>query len=56
MPYLEQMLREAQNLDLSKPGVFVAEVSHDDWCNLLKGKGPCNCNPDVKIDNGEKSG
>jgi len=24
-------------------------VAHDDWCDLLAGKGPCNCNPDVQV-------
>jgi hypothetical protein len=31
------------------PGfVHTMDVYHDDWCDLLAGKGPCNCNPDVK--------
>lgn len=24
-------------------------VSHDQWCNQLAGRGPCNCNPDVQV-------
>ena len=31
------------------PGVFVAEVRHDDWCAFLNARGPCNCNPDIEI-------
>ncbi len=23
-------------------------VAHDDWCDLLAGTGPCNCDPEVK--------
>lgn len=26
--------------------VYQAEVLHDDWCNIFKGR-TCNCNPDV---------
>jgi len=29
------------------PGVYPVPVYHDDWCDLLKQKGPCNCDPDV---------
>jgi hypothetical protein len=47
MPYLEQMLREAKTLDLSKGGVFQMNIAHDEWCALLAGKGECNCNPTV---------
>ncbi len=24
-------------------------VAHDDWCNQLAGRDPCNCNPDVRV-------
>jgi len=31
-----------------QPGnVYTIAVRHDDWCALLAGTGPCNCNPDV---------
>jgi hypothetical protein len=23
------------------------QVLHDDWCDLLARKGPCNCNPEI---------
>jgi hypothetical protein len=29
------------------PCISIVNVYHDDWCDLLKGKGVCNCNPDV---------
>lgn len=29
-------------------GLYNVTVLHDDWCNLLAGKGPCNCNPEVQ--------
>lgn len=28
-------------------GLYVVDVAHDDWCELLAGKGQCNCNPAV---------
>jgi len=41
-------LRKVINLAKTKgPGVHMAEVQHDSWCDLLAEKGPCNCNPDV---------
>jgi hypothetical protein len=33
-----------------QPGSFnLVAVCHDDWCRLLEGKGPCNCNPEVRM-------
>jgi hypothetical protein len=31
------------------PGVNHVGIAHDDWCNLLSGKGPCNCDPEVQL-------
>ena len=31
------------------PGVYEAQVYHDSWCALLANRGPCNCNPDIRI-------
>jgi hypothetical protein len=36
----------AKGLPLS-PGLHHVTVRHDEWCDLLAGLGPCNCNPDV---------
>ena len=33
---------------IKKGTVTIADVFHDDWCDLLSGKGPCNCAPDVR--------
>jgi hypothetical protein len=30
-----------------KPGLNHVFIAHDERCDLLKGKGPCNCNPEV---------
>ena len=54
MPYLEEMLKEAKNLDLSKPQVFQMDVAHDEWCALLNGKGKCNCSPIVTTEGKSK--
>jgi hypothetical protein len=36
------------NGEASPPGrVTHMIVQHDDWCRLLRGKGDCNCNPDI---------
>jgi hypothetical protein len=24
-------------------------IAHDDWCDLLNGRGPCNCDPDIGL-------
>lgn len=29
-------------------GVHHVTIYHDDWCNLTNGRGPCNCNPEVR--------
>ena len=31
------------------PGVADVTVRHDDWCALLAGRGPCDCEPDIEI-------
>ena len=46
-PYVKKMIElQAQQLE---PGLYHFEITHDDWCALLKLEGPCNCNPDVKM-------
>jgi hypothetical protein len=47
--YLKK-LAEARKADPPKPGeVRHVEVVHEEWCSLIKGGGPCDCDPDVKI-------
>lgn len=29
-------------------GLHVVEVCHDDWCDLLNGRGECNCEPEIE--------
>lgn len=47
--YFRKVL-EAAKKNPPRPGtVNHVSVAHDDWCNLLSGKGPCNCDPEVTI-------
>jgi hypothetical protein len=40
----------ASLLNPPKPGtVNHVSIAHDAWCDLLAGKGPCNCDPQVQI-------
>jgi hypothetical protein len=38
---------QALDTGAMKPGLYTIDVKHDDWCDLLAGKGACNCNPEV---------
>ena len=42
--YLDEVIKRLQ---AQEPGVYEATVFHDDWCDLLSGEGPCNCEPEV---------
>lgn len=34
----------------ARPGLYVANVAHDAWCNLLTGNGEyCNCDPEIDM-------
>lgn len=46
--YLNKLLSLAGNTQLI-PGIHVARILHDDWCDQLTGRGPCNCNPEVRL-------
>ena len=30
-------------------GVHQVDIFHDDWCQLINGRGRCNCEPLVKL-------
>jgi hypothetical protein len=34
---------------IKKNAINIMNVAHDDWCHLLKKKGDCNCNPEIKM-------
>ena len=42
--YLDDVLDRLQG---QEPGVYETLILHDEWCDLLNGKGPCNCEPEV---------
>ena len=42
--YLDEVITRLQD---QEPGVYEATVFHDAWCDLLNGRGPCNCEPEV---------
>jgi hypothetical protein len=46
--YAPAVIRAAEQAGKLKPGLYVVDVQHDDWCDLLEGVGPCNCDPTVK--------
>ena len=47
--YLKKLLEATRQAQLL-PGVHVVNVYHDDGCDLLAGRGPCNCDPDVRVE------
>lgn len=44
--YVKKIMKEHKETDRG-PGFYLYHVLHDDWCNMLKGIGVCNCNPDI---------
>ena len=47
--YLEDVVRVAQEGELLPGGVTHVEVRHEPTCDQLNGRGPCNCQPDVRL-------
>ena len=37
-----------QSIERRGPGIHHVTIYHDDWCALLAGTGPCNCEPEVE--------
>lgn len=48
--WLIKILAEPEDYGVtSKPGSVVhTEVLHDACCDRLNGRGPCNCDPDIR--------
>jgi hypothetical protein len=40
-------LKARRDASIEPGGIYTLAVAHDDWCSLLKGTGPCDCNPVV---------
>lgn len=45
--YLSKVI--ALGLTLPKHGQYCVEVRHDAWCALLTHRGPCNCDPEIRL-------
>ena len=46
--YTEKMLDALQGRQLT-PGLHIVRILHDDWCASLDGRGPCNCDPEIRL-------
>lgn len=44
--YVEETI-EALHGKVHPGQVYAIKVRHDSWCDLLKGKWACNCNPEI---------
>ena len=49
MAYVETLLQKLGDMDLSEGGMYMINVNHEPWCNLLAGDGECDCRPEIKI-------
>lgn len=48
--YLRRLLLAFDKGLLEKESFGLAEVLHDDWCQLFSNTGPeCNCDPEIRI-------
>jgi hypothetical protein len=45
--YLTALL--AAGADIAPGTVHHVSIAHDDWCDLLTSRGPCNCTPDIRV-------
>ncbi len=43
--YLPLVIAASERRDGS--GIYHIEIRHDLWCDLLNGRGECNCNPEL---------
>lgn len=43
----QALLAALANGSVVRGRVSVVEIRHDDFCNQLAGRGPCNCSPEV---------
>jgi hypothetical protein len=47
--YIPAILKAITQAGGIKPGgLYHIDIQHDDDCDLLSGKGPCNCHPTVR--------
>lgn len=49
MNYIDKLL-ELLSKEQIKPGTIChVQIRHDDDCPILRGTGPCECEPDIKV-------
>ena len=46
--YLPEVLKKTVQTGVRPGQISHITVAHDDWCDLLANKAPCNCNPVVR--------
>ena len=52
--YLRKLV-EATKRNPAKPGeVRHIRVVHDEWCSMIAGRGPCDCDPSIEIPGRER--
>ena len=51
--YLDRLAALMTSGVVERGKLYDIQIQHDDWCALLDGRGPCNCDPDIKL-RGEK--
>jgi hypothetical protein len=50
MSYMKQIIDRmllAQAQGRKPPALYHVQVNHNEWCDLITGKGDCNCTPDI---------
>jgi len=45
--YAKDLMKQASKIPGHTGRAYTVKICHDAWCDLLKGVGPCNCNPEV---------
>lgn len=49
--YIIKISKLVEQGKLLEVGVHLVKVSHDNWCNVIKGNHKyCNCDPDISLD------
>lgn len=46
--YYSTLLKMAQGAEPGK--VYTTTIRHDKWCVSLDERGPCNCSPDIEME------
>lgn len=47
--YIDEVIRLALSGGLKPGTVSAVTIAHDDWCDLINGRGGCNCDPDLEV-------